>query len=455
MNMNDKPSDLLGQVVDNRYLIDEILGQGGMGCVYKATQIGLERTVALKMIHPYMATDEVKSRFNREARSMTQLTHPGAVTVFDFGDWDERLYLVMEFVSGMPLSTLLRNEFPLTTERVVNLFKQLADALDAAHAANLVHRDLKPDNIIVYRDRDGEKLKVIDFGLAILVDDVGVTQVTRAGTIMGTPHYMSPEQIMSKPVDGRSDIYSVGVIVYQMLAGCLPFVGESEIEILMQHVNEMPKLPSVARPDLKIPQELESLVMWMMAKEPDFRPATMAVVGQHLDEAWRKLRGEAAPDGVRVVTGLDRAARQQALGIRDTSRGKRDDNVQGDLGLFVVAPTAAHAESVNALLTEGGYTITVMGDLASVMANIGPPGSGVVVIDLRNFEESVLDVLAGQLVGGQLGGLPVILIGSSSSMTMMTRSLELGVADYVPDTKIATNLAKAVRRAMRKLARTT
>ncbi len=286
---------LVGQLVAGKYRLLELIAVGGMGKVYKARHEALNRLVCVKTLRPALLADPTTvGRFEREAQAASRLTHPNAITVFDFGeDGHGSLYLAMELVAGRDLRTLLVQEFPLGEARLCRLMAQALAALADAHAQGIVHRDLKPENIMVEaREGEPEFVKVLDFGIAKVLDGEGPA-LTLADRICGTPLYMSPEQATGGAVDARSDLYSVGVILYQLSTGLLPFFSQNTVEVLTRHVNERPLAPRQAAPEQRISPELEALILRAMAKDPRQRPATAAAFREELLRHARRL--EKAP----------------------------------------------------------------------------------------------------------------------------------------------------------------
>ncbi len=267
----------LGVVVDGRYRIMRVLGEGTMGVVYEAVQLSLKRPVALKVIRDELGRDPIASaRFLREARMLTCINHPNIVEVLDHGEMpDGSLYIVMELLRGNTLDALLEHEGVFSPERATTIALQLADALTAAHAQGIVHRDLKPANIVVLAG--GDHVKVVDFGLAKQVAE-GWSDVTYTGALIGTPLYMAPEVIAGSAIDTRSDLYALGCVVYELLVGSPPFPGDSNALVLARQITDEPTpLPSW------IPPALAGLVGWLLAKSPDDRPASAAAVREWLD----------------------------------------------------------------------------------------------------------------------------------------------------------------------------
>ena len=245
---------LVGRTVGGSYTVQEIIGVGGMGRVYRAEQGTLGRTVAVKVIHPHLLGDEqTVARFYTEARAASRLNHPNSVGIIDFGRTEDGiLYLVMEFLKGHDLATVMHQDGPLPFSRIADILIQVLDALGEAHALTIVHRDLKPENIIIRRFRNGSDLvKVVDFGLATIIDNQ--TAVTRPGLVCGTPDYMAPEQARGDDVDGRGDLYALGVVLFELLAEQLPFIGETPTKVVLKHISDPVPDPRVVAPYREIP----------------------------------------------------------------------------------------------------------------------------------------------------------------------------------------------------------
>jgi eukaryotic-like serine/threonine-protein kinase len=267
-----------GRVLADRYRLEEVIGRGGMSTVYRGTDLSLDRVVAVKVaMDPLLERDPVyAARFKREARAAAAIPNPGVVTVFDAGADGPTRYIVMEYVEGPDLSEILR-EAPahrLAPTRAARIAEQVADTLAAAHAAGIVHRDVKPGNVMVTPQ---DRVKVLDFGIARLSDGASLTQTA---SVLGTAPYMSPEQAMGQTADARSDIYSLGCVLYEMLTGKPPFMADVAAAVLHQHVRVAPKPPSALNSD--VPPALDALVVQMLAKSPDDRPQTAAEVRDRL-----------------------------------------------------------------------------------------------------------------------------------------------------------------------------
>ena len=266
--MTDSPEqNATGPLLKNRYQLGRVLGRGGMCIVYQAWDTRLQRYVAVKRLEPPLNEDaRTRARFDREGRALAQLSHPNLVTLIDRGSTEDEDYLVFEYVEGRSLKDLCR-EGPVSPAETGRISGQIAEGLAVAHLAGIVHRDVKPQNILI--DREGHA-KVGDFGIATGPD---WTRVTRAGSIIGSARYMSPEQVRSKPVDSRSDVYSLGVVMYEMLAGHPPFDGTNMPEIARQHLTTPPQPLSEVRADL--PPGLERVVMRCLEKLPEDRFSSM------------------------------------------------------------------------------------------------------------------------------------------------------------------------------------
>ena len=253
------------RIYSGRYALTHLIARGGMAQVYRAMDLQLDRPVALKVLFPELSVDlTFVERFRREAQAAANLSHPNIVPVFDWGEDDGAYFIVMEFIDGRPLSAVLRDPQPLPPRQIATIGAAVAAALAFAHRHGVVHRDVKPGNVLITPEGD---VKVTDFGIARAVNtDESLTQT---GAVMGTAAYFSPEQAEGKGVDARSDIYSLGVVLYEMAVGKPPFTGDSPVAVASKHVRDAPVLPRAANP--AVPPALEAVVMKAMAKNPDHR----------------------------------------------------------------------------------------------------------------------------------------------------------------------------------------
>ena len=298
-----------GATFGGRYELDSRVAIGGMGEVWEATDHVIGRTVAIKILKDeYMGDPGFLERFRAEARHAALVNHEGIASVFDYGEENGSAFLVMELVPGEALSTILEREGALSTDKTLDIVAQTASALQAAHAAGLVHRDIKPGNLLITPDG---RVKITDFGIARIADQV---PLTATGQVMGTVQYLSPEQASGHPASPATDTYSLGIVAYESLAGKRPFTGESQVAIAMAQINEQPPPlpPTVAEP-------VQNLVMAMIAKKPEERPASSAAVARAASALRRGDVAAAAAAVPAVATGLNGDDATQLLGIGDTS----------------------------------------------------------------------------------------------------------------------------------------
>jgi serine/threonine-protein kinase len=293
---------LIDRVFDKRYVIKRKLGSGGMADVYLAEDQELGRRVALKLLNDrHAADDQFVERFRREAQSAAGLNHPNIVSIFDRGRAEGTYYIAMEYLDGRTLKELLVRNGPTPIPIAIDYARQILGALSFAHRNGIIHRDIKPHNIVVGGDG---RLKVTDFGIA----RSGASQMTEAGSIVGTAQYLSPEQARGAPVDPRSDLYSLGIVLYEMLTGEVPFTGDTPVEIAMKHLSQIPEPPSKLRPD--VPHDLDAVVMRALSKEPDQRYGSTEEMDADLARVAR---------GVAVAPETEDAMTQVLSGVGATS----------------------------------------------------------------------------------------------------------------------------------------
>jgi serine/threonine protein kinase len=291
---------LTGRTLDQKYYLESKLGFGGMGTVYLAGRLLIGDRVAVKVLHPdQMADPQAVERFRREAQTAARLKHPNVVTVYDFGVSREGLnYQVMELAEGECLRSLIKRHGRLAETAAAEIIRQVCAALDEAHRQGIVHRDMKPENILVQIIPGGLQVKVIDFGIAAL-RDVKAGRLTQTGAVAGTPHYMSPEQCLGEELDGRSDIYSLGIVLFEMLTGVVPFDSPTTTAIVVKHVNDPPPPPRTLNP--KISPAVESVALRALEKRRDSRPQTAGEMARELIAAAGGARA-GSPHPIKVAT---------------------------------------------------------------------------------------------------------------------------------------------------------
>ncbi|MBA2340760.1 MAG: protein kinase [Pyrinomonadaceae bacterium] len=363
-----KVDPLIGRVLDDKYRLDERLGQGGMGAVYRATHLLIDRPVAVKVLNHRFVTDEAaRERFRREARAAGRLRHTNAVAVTDFGQTaDDTVYIVMELLEGRSLRELLALEAPLDPARATSIMLQVAAAVAAAHESGIIHRDLKPGNIfIVQRPHAPPIVKVLDFGIAKLMAETAdggevLNTLTEANAMIGTPRYMSPEQCDGAALSPSSDVYSLGIILYEMLTGITPFTGASPLAVALKHSSEAPRAPREI--NSSIPPQLEAVVLHALEKNPANRPADAGAFRRELHATAEQLglehaagftqptmemlrdAGTQTPSG-RLVIDIERLreARASAVAPATTMQNAKtadtaEEHVQRTLGLPANSP---------------------------------------------------------------------------------------------------------------------
>jgi serine/threonine protein kinase len=295
-------TDLLGKTLDKKYLVTELLGHGGMGAVYKGTHLHLQRDCAIKVILKKHAADPIAlKRFQLEAQAASMLEHPNIIKIYDSGVTDDELaYIVMEFLHGDSLDNLIRRHKFIHYEMAIPMFMKACDALAHAHSKKVLHRDLKPGNIMILNPESEEfDLKLLDFGIAKLLPGTGrtVDKLTETGEIFGSPMYMSPEQCMGQALDQRSDIYAFGCVMYETLTGQVPFVGDTFIQVVLQHINEPPRFFSNIAPDIAIPEALENIILQCLCKERALRFDSVSEIRKALAGIYtsRQFKGQTLP----------------------------------------------------------------------------------------------------------------------------------------------------------------
>ena len=304
-------NDLVGSIVADRYHIMRKLGEGGMGQVYLAEHVKMGRKCALKVMHPGMKADvDAISRFNREAANASRIAHPNVAAVYDFGETpDGIIFLAMEFIDGPPLTSIIEQQGALPPKRAADIIRQTADALAVAHDMAIVHRDLKPDNIMIARTRDGGDLvKVVDFGIAKAAGNEA-QKVTKTGLVVGTPEYMSPEQLAGDALDGRSDIYSLGLVAFNMLTGTLPFPSDSQQESMIMRLTDKPKALGEMKPDRSWPDDVQAVMDKALERDASARYQNATEFGMALYNAIQRMPETVAAEMGTAVMGAVPATR--------------------------------------------------------------------------------------------------------------------------------------------------
>lgn len=361
------PDPLVGRTLDGRYRVEAVLGEGGMGLVYKARHAVLNKPLAIKVLKPEVSRDvEVMDRFKQEAQSASAIGNHHIIDISDFGTLpDGSTYFVMEFLDGLSLTQAIEQFRPMPADRVIRVAKQLCDGLGAAHERSIVHRDLKPDNIyLIKRGHDSDFVKVLDFGIAKVGGSS--SKLTKAGSVFGTPHYMSPEQCAGSQVDQRTDIYALGIILYEMCSGRVPFDADNLMGILTKHMYEQPVAPRDLPPPTDVPPGLDAVIMKCLSKSADARYQSMAEMRADLERVETGLTPQAVVDAVDRASGNMRDAtgrivvsgRQSAIRI---GSGEVPQAPSGGRGKWIALGLVAAVLGVvtlGAAVTLGGNTPT-------------------------------------------------------------------------------------------------
>ena len=341
-------NEMIGREIVGRFRILAKLGEGGMGAVYRGEQIALKRAVAIKVLRNELSANQmVLSRFRAEAEAIARLDHPNTVKVYDTGqDADGALFIAMEYIDGKSLRETIQQGGPLPPARAFNIALQVAASLIDAHSQAIVHRDLKPDNVMLQnKNRQRDVVRVLDFGIAKLRDDSRQTQaaMTQAGDMLGTPQYMAPEQIKGEAIDGRTDIYALGCMIYEMVTARLPFEAPTIMAMLSKHLMEVPDAPSVRRPDLKLSPAIDQVVMMALQKDPNARPATMEQYADMLAGVMQSLPPDPSyqPSAAMSAASAPRSAIQSAQHTPTPQPLPYVPTPQGQPQPYVQAPPAA------------------------------------------------------------------------------------------------------------------
>ncbi|HKN69281.1 MAG TPA: serine/threonine-protein kinase [Gemmatimonadaceae bacterium] len=302
LRLQNATGDLVGAIIADRYHVIGKLGEGGMGQVYLAEHVKMGRRSALKVMNPALVKDaDAISRFNREAANASRINHPNVADVYDFGETpDGIIYLAMELVEGPTLTKVIEEQGPLPPSRVATIVRQASEALAVAHDMGIVHRDLKPDNIMLARNRDGSDCaKIVDFGIAKAADSAA-QKVTKTGLVIGTPEYMSPEQLAGDTLDGRSDIYSLALVAFNMLTGKLPFPAETAQESMIMRLTEPPRKLVQMRPEIPWTEPVQAALDRALQRDVNARYASASEFGRALSSALEGMSAAPAPTPARA-----------------------------------------------------------------------------------------------------------------------------------------------------------
>ena len=369
-------SDLVGSVIAGNYHIEKKLGEGGMGAVYLGQHVKMGRKSAIKVMTQSMAHDpDAIARFNREATNAARINHPNVCAIYDFGETpDGTIYLAMEFIEGESLSDLLEREGALSAKRAAHIFQQAGDALQAAHDLGIVHRDLKPDNIMITRGRGGaDVVKVVDFGIAKAVGGEEGQKVTKTGLVVGTPEYMSPEQLAGDKLDGRSDIYALALVLYRMLTGTLPFQADSAQEVMIKRLTDEP-IPLNAAGTGSFPDQLQAVMDRALQRMPSERYTSAAEMARDVAHAVGGMAEAAAAVDTEGATQVITATPSSGATVAATrvsqagtaARGQKTRVPTPDTPSVATVPPAppkkkpVMAIAAAALLVVGGGTAAVI-----------------------------------------------------------------------------------------------
>lgn len=347
----DATADLVGSVIAERYHVMRKLGEGGMGAVYLAEHVKMGRKSAIKVMNPGMSQDpDAIARFNREAANASRMNHPNICAIYDFGETaDGLIYLAMEYIEGRSLTDLIRDSGSLPPKRAASILHQTADALQVAHDYGIVHRDLKPDNIMIAKGRDdSDVVKVVDFGIA-KAHTSDAQKVTKTGLVVGTPEYMSPEQLAGDKLDGRSDIYSLALVGFNMLTGALPFPAQTAQETMIMRLTDDPKTLADMKPEVAWPESLEAVLRKALAREVDDRYRKASDFGREFSAAIETMPATIIAEAGTVVLGAKAAAATAAI---------PQTRVAGDSEL--AQPTPIGRRSMVPMIAAGGVAVAAI-----------------------------------------------------------------------------------------------
>lgn len=360
----------MAEYIGNRYRIDKLIGKGGMADVYLAFDTILKREVAVKILKSDMADDDIAlERFKREAGAVTQLSHPNIVDVYDVGDENDKHYIVMEYIKGYTLKQLIKKRGPIPYKEAVWLMKQLAGALMEAHRNNVIHRDIKSQNVLI---KDDGTVKLSDFGIALAS---GAMQITHKDSVIGSVHYLAPELAQGKQATMQSDIYSLGIVFYELLTGDVPYKADTPVQVALQHIKGT--IPSVREFNSEIPQSVENIIIKATAKSPSLRYRNIALMLKDLNDCLKKEHR----DDKKIVLGKTNTVSSQNVHVSDLADENNSSRKSPFSVLFLVVVSILSVLAVAMVLLLSGV--------------IGGREKTVVVPDLRNMTvQEAKDILA-------------------------------------------------------------
>jgi serine/threonine-protein kinase len=430
LRLENATGDLVGAIIADRYHVLGKLGEGGMGQVYLAEHVKMGRRSALKVMNPKLVKDaDAISRFNREASNASRINHPHVADVYDFGETpDGIIYLAMELVEGPPLTKVIEEEGPLAPSRVATIVRQASEGLAAAHDLGIVHRDLKPDNIMLARNRDGSDCaKIVDFGIAKAADNAA-QKVTKTGLVIGTPEYMSPEQLAGDTLDGRSDIYSLALVAFNMLTGRLPFPAETAQESMIMRLTEAPRKLAEMRPDVAWTEPVQAALDKALQRDVTARYASATEFGRALSSALEEM-GSGAPAAVAARAEPRVSASNATLPVTRVAPDRPAAVVSADPVASAAKPAPTRRRYAAAYATGGAVLVAVLIGAAMVMNR--PDGKAAAADSVTPARPATSDgkVPDTSRYRQRIDSAPALPAGNPTSSTVRTPSpVEVGAA---------------------------